>query len=261
MSDQEKFVPFHKHVIALSTVVMMTSALIIGGYEMLGGKNYTYRDHSSDPVIGSLFYSPTEQHVPETGEVSGMKDINDFSIDVREGALSDLSPRYPVQSTYGTPKIEIGLVRTMDLSTFNKTCKRRDTNPYQCMTCNLYYEARSEGEDAIRMVAEVVLNRVKSKNYANTVCGVVWENRQFSWTIGISSHIPKDKEALKKVQKVAKEALINYEIPGSFPAPYKVDPRLLYYHDVSIATPTSWVRKFEKFNRIDDFIFFLADHD
>jgi hypothetical protein len=47
----------------------------------------------------------------------------------------------------------------------------------KCLAEAVYFEARSEPERGQAAVAQVVLNRVKSDAYPNTVCGVVYQNR------------------------------------------------------------------------------------
>ena len=49
---------------------------------------------------------------------------------------------------------------------------------YRCLSEAVYYEARSETKSGQKAVAEVVINRVKSKHYPNTVCGVVYQGAQ-----------------------------------------------------------------------------------
>jgi len=51
-----------------------------------------------------------------------------------------------------------------------------------CSTWNLMYEARGEGLEGMQAVHQVVLNRVKSRKYPSTICGVVLQKYQFSWT-------------------------------------------------------------------------------
>lgn len=46
----------------------------------------------------------------------------------------------------------------------------------RCLAEAVYFEARSEGEQGRAAVAQVVLNRVKSGLYPNTVCGAVYQN-------------------------------------------------------------------------------------
>lgn len=62
----------------------------------------------------------------------------------------------------------------------------------QCLSLNIFHEARSESEAGQRAVASVTLNRVASKHYPNNICDVVYQKRwdkirkryvsQFSWT-------------------------------------------------------------------------------
>ena len=53
---------------------------------------------------------------------------------------------------------------------------------YRCMLWNLMHEARGEGTEGMLAVANVVANRVLSDKYPSTVCGVVLQKNQFSWT-------------------------------------------------------------------------------
>lgn len=47
-----------------------------------------------------------------------------------------------------------------------------------CLTAAVYHEARSEGEDGQRAVAQVVLNRVRHPAFPSSVCGVVYQGAQ-----------------------------------------------------------------------------------
>jgi len=76
-----------------------------------------------------------------------------------------------------------------------------------CLALNVYFEARSESITGQQMIAEVTMNRVDSDKYPNTVCDVVYQNRQFSWTQDGKSDTPRDAVAWKGAQAVAHEAL------------------------------------------------------
>ena len=62
------------------------------------------------------------------------------------------------------------------------------SHEHRCLAEAVYYEARSETKSGQKAVAEVVQNRVKSKHYPNTICGVVYQGAerstgcQFSFT-------------------------------------------------------------------------------
>ena len=46
-----------------------------------------------------------------------------------------------------------------------------------CMAKNIFFEAAVESTAGKLAVAQVTLNRVRSKNYPNTICDVVYEGR------------------------------------------------------------------------------------
>ena len=78
-----------------------------------------------------------------------------------------------------------------------------------CLALNLYHEARGETAEGVIAVAHVVLNRVKSKFYPNTICEVVRQggerrNRcQFSWWCDGRSDAAKDKQAMATMNVIA----------------------------------------------------------
>ncbi len=53
---------------------------------------------------------------------------------------------------------------------------------HNCMVDNILYESRSESYEGMMAVANVTMNRYMSDDYPDTVCGVVYEPKQFSWT-------------------------------------------------------------------------------
>lgn len=54
---------------------------------------------------------------------------------------------------------------------------------HRCLIENVYYESRGEPLSGQIAVAQVTLNRVRSKRYPNTICEVVHQPYQFSWTL------------------------------------------------------------------------------
>ena len=53
----------------------------------------------------------------------------------------------------------------------------------QCLALNAYHEARNQGAHGMAAVIDVTLNRYESKKYGNTICKVVFQHAQFSWTL------------------------------------------------------------------------------
>jgi len=58
---------------------------------------------------------------------------------------------------------------------------RYSKTDFFCMAKNIYHEAGSEPLVGRYAVAQVTLNRMESGEYPNSVCGVVLQNKQFSW--------------------------------------------------------------------------------
>jgi len=82
-----------------------------------------------------------------------------------------------------------------------------------CLAQNIFFEARSESLASQAMIAEVTFNRALSKNFPNTICEVVWQSKQFSWTHDGKHDDPTrmsflDREAWKEIYKAA-ELIIN----------------------------------------------------
>ena len=83
----------------------------------------------------------------------------------------------------------------------------------QCLTAAVYYEARSEGLEGQRAVAQVVLNRVRHPAFPKSVCGVVYQGSrrstgcQFSFTCDGSLRARRDSASWLRARKVAATAL------------------------------------------------------
>lgn len=80
---------------------------------------------------------------------------------------------------------------------------QHDLKEIECLAKNLYFETGSQdhGPD---LITEVVFNRVDDPRFPNTVCGVVYQRKQFSWTHDNKSDIPKWKQAYNKLYAMAK---------------------------------------------------------
>lgn len=51
-----------------------------------------------------------------------------------------------------------------------------------CLARNAFWEARNQDDEGRLAVAFVTLNRARSKSFPGTICEVVWQRKQFSWT-------------------------------------------------------------------------------
>jgi spore germination cell wall hydrolase CwlJ-like protein len=89
-----------------------------------------------------------------------------------------------------------------------------------CLTANIYFEARGEGIDGMKAIAALTMNRVKHKAFPNDVCSVVFQPKQFSWTHQhktehiqkviegrVSGFQPSDILAYQQANKIAYKAI------------------------------------------------------
>ena len=119
----------------------------------------------------------------------------------------------------------------------------------KCLADNIYFEALIESQAGQIAVANVTMNRVKSKHFPNTVCDVVWERKQFSWTHDGKSDVPGSKKAYDRIYKVAKMV---YD--GTVP---DITEGATFYH-ADYVNP-SWNKVMTRVAKIDSHIFYTHE--
>jgi hypothetical protein len=113
---------------------------------------------------------------------------------------------------------------------------------WECLTEALYFEARGESLAGVVAVAEVILNRVASADYPNSVCGVVRQggeglyNCQFTYRCDGRSDVISERAAYQAVGRVA-----SYMLNG---APRTLTHGATHYH--TLAVHPSWANRFSR---------------
>ncbi len=83
----------------------------------------------------------------------------------------------------------------------------------RCLAQAVYFEARSETLEGQLAVAQVVLNRVESRRYPSSICGVVFQNErlrhrcQFSFACDGRSDTPRERRAWEIAKRISEIAL------------------------------------------------------
>lgn len=113
--------------------------------------------------------------------------------------------------------------------------KAHTNNDSDCLAQAVYYEARGEGEDGMRAVAQVILNRVRHPAFPKTICGVVYQGAmqqtscQFSFACDGALARPVEAWAWRRAKDVAQAALNGYVMKSVGSATHfhalAVDPR------------------------------------
>jgi spore germination cell wall hydrolase CwlJ-like protein len=107
----------------------------------------------------------------------------------------------------------ISLAAPVAARPFNLDSALDQSRDLDCLTQAVYYEARGEGRDGMRAVAQVVLNRVRHPAFPKTVCGVVFQGAarrsgcQFSFTCDGSMRRGVNRVAWNRARDIASKAL------------------------------------------------------
>lgn len=94
-----------------------------------------------------------------------------------------------------------------------------DARQHACLSQAIYYEARGETQQGQTAVAEVIMNRVRSPAYPNSICGVVYQGShretgcQFTFTCdGSLGQRPRGR-AWERSQRIATAVMLGYARP------------------------------------------------
>ncbi len=111
---------------------------------------------------------------------------------------------------------------------------------WRCLSEALYFEARGESVQGQFAVAEVILNRVDSRNFPNSVCGVINQGTgrkfqcQFTYTCDGHAEKIHERAAYNRVGKIAKIMIAGAARPLTNGA--------THYHTTAVRP--AWSRKF-----------------
>jgi spore germination cell wall hydrolase CwlJ-like protein len=79
----------------------------------------------------------------------------------------------------------------------------------RCLAEAMYYEARGEGVDGEKAIAEVVFHRMRARGFPHSICGVVYQRAaaghgcQFSFTCNGELDLPKSLGAWLRAKRLA----------------------------------------------------------
>lgn len=132
---------------------------------------------------------------------------------------------------------------------YNIIDREQDPELY-CLALNIYFEARGETVRGQFAVADVTLNRVEADEFPDTICGVVYQRRQFSWTHQVNNpRNPRirEREAWHDAQLYAMEIAV-WEIERG------VTDGATFFHATYVRP--RWRLSFEKTARIGAHLFY-----
>lgn len=130
--------------------------------------------------------------------------------------------------------------------------KAKGNADWRCLSEALYFEARGETVKGQFAVAEVILNRVKSTRFPDTVCGVIHQGTgrkfqcQFTYTCDGRKEVIGEPAAYERVAKVAR-AVLDAKAP-------KLTNGATHYH--TTAVKPKWSRVYTRTAKIGVHVFY-----
>lgn len=164
--------------------------------------------------------------------------------------LARLDPQAPLSVAAAPAAPQKLQTRLADLSIATAKDLER---AHACLAQAIYFESRSEPVRGQQAVAQVVLNRVKSGIYPSSICGVIFQNKnwrnhcQFSFACDGTKKRVKDQEAWETANKIADDA-----ISGRYFLQEIGDAT--HYHAAYVAP--RWRRSLHRIKRIGEHIFY-----
>lgn len=124
----------------------------------------------------------------------------------------------------------------------------KNADQQKCLAQNIYFESRGESKLGQEAVAWVTLNRVMDPDRPNSICKVVWQSGQFSWTQDGYGNTPAAGEAWNQAKEVAADITARWD-PDLDPTQGSV-----MFHGSSVEP--DWHDNFNRVVRIDSHIFY-----
>ncbi|WP_238475476.1 cell wall hydrolase [Rhodophyticola sp. CCM32] len=130
--------------------------------------------------------------------------------------------------------------------------RARGNRQWQCLTEALYFEARGESIRGQYAVAEVILNRVDSRNYPDSICAVVNEGTgrrnacQFTYTCDGRPERVTERAMHRRLGKIARIMMDG--------APRSLTQGATHYHTTAVRP--RWARVYPRTARIGSHIFY-----
>jgi len=127
---------------------------------------------------------------------------------------------------------------------------------WRCLAEALYFEARGESAQGLFAVGEVIMNRVDSGNYPNSLCAVINQGTgrkyacQFTYTCDGRPERINEPQAFARVGKVARLLMDG--------APRTLTDGATHYHTRAVSP--SWARRYPRTAAIGSHLFYRQSY-
>ena len=122
--------------------------------------------------------------------------------------------------------LSLSLTATLQAKSINDNSQTQKLSKAQieCLSKAAYHEAKGESDKGMLAVIHTTLNRVKDNRFPKTVCGVVYQKSQYSWT----KYNPKvkEQEQYARAERLAKEVIDGKHKDNTYGALYFVHVKI-----------------------------------
>lgn len=211
---------------------------------LLNAERQAFKALESDLLFARTGRLPGAHSAPDAGAIADPNIARLSEEDALVAALARAAEEMDVEQTLLFNEHGAGKVAAMG--------RVGNGAAWRCLTEAIYFEARGETTKGQFAVAEVILNRVDSKRYPDTVCGVVTQGTgrkhacQFSYTCDGKAEIVANKAAYLKAAKIAKVMLNGQE--------RTLTDTATHYHTTAVSP--RWSKKLERTAKIGVHIFY-----
>lgn len=180
----------------------------VSSYRNIFGRNLTMM------MVGLLLIVSASMNVKQFIDLSSTKTLYDQTIDILGETISNSF------AAWSNPPIVVERPQTIIVEKIVPapidpksviTLKEVSNRDLECLTENIFFEARGQGIAGKVAVGNVTLNRVGKKGYPNSVCGVInhkiGETCMFSWKCEPKPAINKNSHEWKTSQQIAYDLL------------------------------------------------------
>lgn len=156
-----------------------------------------------------------------------------------------------IVNPYGVPAPPGKAITKSEIKAVDARGKERMDDAITCLARTIYWEARGTDRKVMHAVANVVMNRLGSEDFPDTICGIVKQGKeeracQFSWWCDGRPDSAQEERPYEAAKEIARKAL-NRQLKD-------VTGGALYFHSKGVRP--SWSKKFKKTVKIGNVDFY-----
>lgn len=153
-----------------------------------------------------------------------------------------------------TYKRDVFVIDAVTSAGHNSIVKQQEISCRQSKECSkmaeaAYYEARGEGWNGMKAVANVIKNRVESSKFKNSVIDVVNRPWQFSYVHEIGNKVPRDVHSYKKALVISHRVLTGKVEDNTMGSTHYLAPKKL-------KKLPRWANEYQRTVAINNHVFF-----